>query len=70
MENLPIERFFGIGKVTSKKMITLGIMNGYDLKMKSLEFLKRILENKVHLFLILSEVYKTVLLIQIELENQ
>ena len=45
-------------------------MNGYDLKMKSLEFLKRILENKVHLFLILLEVYKTVLLIQIELENQ
>ncbi len=41
LESLPIEKFFGIGKVTSKKMIKLGIMNGYDLKMKSLEFLKK-----------------------------
>ena len=39
-------------KSLQKKMMKLGIMNGYDLKMKSLEFLKK-LENKVHLFLTL-----------------
>lgn len=35
IENLPIEHFFGVGKVTAKKMHQLGIKNGFDLKMKS-----------------------------------
>jgi len=40
LEQLPIEKFFGIGKVTASKMYRLGIFNGLDLKGKSLEFLK------------------------------
>lgn len=32
LEELPIHKFFGIGKVTSKKMQELGINNGKDLK--------------------------------------
>ena len=39
LEELPIERFFGIGKVTSAKMYELGIFKGRDLKEKSLDFL-------------------------------
>lgn len=38
---LPIETFWGIGKVTSHKMHTLGIHNGAQLKNCSLEFLTR-----------------------------
>lgn len=37
VEKLPIEKFFGIGKVTAKKMHQLGIITGADLKMKPLE---------------------------------
>ncbi len=32
IESLPVERFYGIGKVTSQKMHKLGIHNGADLK--------------------------------------
>ncbi|UII24302.1 DNA polymerase IV [Fulvivirga ligni] len=32
VETLPIERFFGIGKVTAEKMRKMGILNGADLK--------------------------------------
>ncbi|MBI9055639.1 MAG: DNA polymerase IV [Bacteroidales bacterium] len=41
LENLPIQKFFGIGKVTAQKMVGLGIFNGKDLKNQSLEFLNR-----------------------------
>ena len=34
---LPIEKFFGIGKVTAKKMHELGIHFGADLKLRSME---------------------------------
>lgn len=37
MEDLPIEKFFGIGKVTANKMHELHIFKGSDLKKKSLE---------------------------------
>lgn len=37
VEKLPIEKFFGIGKVTAQKMHELGIRNGYDLKQLSQE---------------------------------
>lgn len=37
MEELPIEKFFGIGKVTANKMHELHIFKGSDLKKKSLE---------------------------------
>lgn len=39
LEALPIEKFYGIGKVTAAKMYNLGIFNGKDLKIKSLVFL-------------------------------
>ena len=37
---LPIERFHGIGRVTSQKMHSLGVVTGADLKLKSEEFLR------------------------------
>ncbi|MFT6748083.1 MAG: DNA polymerase-4, partial [Glaciecola sp.] len=39
IESLPISKFYGIGKVTAKKMNSLGIIMGKDLKRLSLEFL-------------------------------
>ncbi|WP_194778224.1 DNA polymerase IV [Pararhodonellum marinum] len=39
LEKLPIEKFFGIGKVTAEKMKSFGIYNGFDLKQFSLPFL-------------------------------
>jgi DNA polymerase-4 len=42
MEKLPIEKFFGIGKVTANKMHGLHIFKGLDLKKKSLEDLIRL----------------------------
>lgn len=39
LDTLPIERFYGIGKVTAHKMYQLGIHKGKDLKEKTLEFL-------------------------------
>lgn len=41
LEELPIEKFFGIGKVTAKKMIGYGIYKGKDLKNQNLDFLTR-----------------------------
>ena len=43
MEELPIEKFYGIGKVTANKMHEMHIFKGADLKKKSLEEL-------IHLF--------------------
>ncbi len=40
LEQLPIEKFFGVGKVTAKKMKDLGINSGKDLKAWSKEDLK------------------------------
>lgn len=45
LETLPIEKFFGIGKVTASKMYELGIFTGGDMKSKSLEFLKEHFKN-------------------------
>ncbi len=39
LETLPIEKFFGVGKVTAQKMNRLGIFNGLHLKQCSLEYL-------------------------------
>ena len=39
LEELPIKKFFGIGKVTAAKMYNLGIFKGSDLKTKSEAFL-------------------------------
>lgn len=40
IEKLKIEKFYGIGKVTAKKMKRMGIHSGLDLKTKSLPFLQ------------------------------
>ncbi len=39
LEELPIGKFYGVGKVTTEKMYQLGIFTGKDLKTKSEEFL-------------------------------
>ncbi len=39
LEQLPINKFFGIGKVTAQKMHNWGIFNGHQLKQQSLAFL-------------------------------
>ena len=41
VESLLIRKFFGVGKVTEKKMLKLGIKTGADLKLKTKEFLIR-----------------------------
>lgn len=42
LENLPIEKFYGIGKVTANKMHMLHIFKGSDLKKKTKEELMRL----------------------------
>lgn len=42
VEQLPVERFFGIGKVTAEKMHKLGIFTGKDLKAYSIDALSRL----------------------------
>lgn len=39
LENLDIKKFYGVGKVTQKKMYDLGIYMGKDLKLKSAPYL-------------------------------
>ncbi|KAF2509141.1 DNA polymerase IV [Flavobacterium foetidum] len=41
LEELPIRKFYGVGKVTTEKMYQLGIFTGIDLKSKSLEFMEK-----------------------------
>lgn len=41
LEELPIQKFYGVGKVTTEKMFQLGIFTGLDLKTKSIEFLDK-----------------------------
>jgi len=39
LENLDIRKFYGVGKVTAEKMYQLGVFEGRDLKLKSVEYL-------------------------------
>jgi DNA polymerase IV len=41
LEELPIRKFYGVGKVTTEKMYQLGIFTGLELKRQSLEFLEK-----------------------------
>lgn len=50
VENLPIEQFFGVGKVTAKKMHRLGIKTGLDLKMKTEEQLVGVFGKVGHIY--------------------
>jgi DNA polymerase-4 len=42
LEELPVEKFHGVGKVTANKMFSLGIYKGKDLKKRSLEDLVKL----------------------------
>ena len=50
VSDLPIGKFYGIGKVTEKKMQQLGILTGMDLKEKSLEYLRLHFKNSASYF--------------------
>ena len=39
LENLPIGKFYGVGRVTTEKMYQLGIFTGKELKEKTVEYL-------------------------------
>ena len=41
LEELPIKKFYGVGKVTTEKMYKLGIFTGLDLKSKPIELLEK-----------------------------
>lgn len=42
LEELPVKKFYGVGRVTAEKMHNLGIFTGLDLKQKSLEELTKL----------------------------
>ena len=51
LENLPVNKFYGVGKVTAAKMHNLGIFTGLDLKKKSLEELSELFgKSGIHYF--------------------
>ena len=50
IDRLPIDHFFGVGKVTAKKMKDLGIHNGEDLKSWSKKFLVQHFGKTGHFF--------------------
>ncbi|MBC8211113.1 MAG: DNA polymerase IV [Gammaproteobacteria bacterium] len=50
IDRLPIEKFFGVGKVTASKMKSLGIRNGAELKQWSLEELVSLFGKSGHYF--------------------
>lgn len=50
VENLAIEQFFGVGKVTANRMHQLGIKTGYDLKQKSEEQLVSVFGKAGHIY--------------------
>lgn len=50
LDDLPISKFFGIGKVTQKVLKNLGINNGYDLRRLEINELESIFKNRGYLF--------------------
>lgn len=50
LDNLPIKKFFGIGKVTQKTLKGLGIESGYDLRQLDVNELEGIFKNRGYLF--------------------
>lgn len=46
LDKLPIKKFFGIGKVTSKVLLSMGINNGYDLRQLDLFQLESIFKSR------------------------
>ena len=50
LDNLPISKFFGIGKVTQKTLKGLGINNGYDLRKMDIHELESVFKNRGYVF--------------------
>ncbi len=50
LDDLPISKFFGVGKVTQKVLNNLGINNGYDLRKLEINELESIFKNRGYLF--------------------
>ncbi|MEG1408937.1 MAG: DNA polymerase IV [Terrisporobacter sp.] len=50
LDNLPISKFFGVGKVTQKTLKGFGIINGYDLRQLSIYELENVFKNRGYLF--------------------
>ncbi len=60
LEELPVNKFYGIGKVTAAKMHNLGIFVGLDLKKKSLEELSILFgKSGVHYFNIVRGIHNS-----------
>ena len=54
LDNLPISKFFGVGKVTQRVLHNLGIKTGYDLRQLEVNELESIFKNRGYLFYQLS----------------
>ncbi|WP_195940902.1 DNA polymerase IV [Romboutsia sp. 1001713B170131_170501_G6] len=50
LDKLPINKFFGVGKVTAKTLNNLGIKNGYDLRQLDISELESIFKNRGYVF--------------------
>lgn len=60
LEELPIEKFYGVGKVTAGKMKSLGIFTGMDLKQKSLnEMISLFGKSGKHFFNVVRGIHKS-----------
>ncbi|MBA6156820.1 DNA polymerase IV [Tenacibaculum sp. S7007] len=60
LEELPVNKFYGVGKVTAAKMHNLGIFTGLDLKKKSLEELSVLFgKSGVHYFNIVRGIHNS-----------
>ena len=60
LEELPVNKFYGVGKVTAAKMHNLGIFKGNDLKKKSLEELTRLFgKSGAHYYNIVRGIHKS-----------
>lgn len=60
LEELPINKFYGVGKVTAAKMYNLGIFVGNDLKKRSLEALTQLFgKSGAHYYNIVRGIHKS-----------
>lgn len=50
LDKLPIDKFFGVGKVTSKQLKNIGINTGYDLRQLDLFQLESIFKSRGYMF--------------------
>ncbi|WP_299106187.1 DNA polymerase IV [uncultured Tenacibaculum sp.] len=61
LEKLPVNKFYGVGKVTAAKMHNLGLFTGLDLKKKSLEELSKLFgKSGLHYYNIVRGIHNSV----------